>query len=293
MASNDFKKQLAASKGNWKAAQKKVTETRGKAGAPEFEDGIYLAKLASAELGEWNEKLKVLFKWKFMDGEYEGQVIHDYQGINSEENLYYLGRRLEDFGYEMPDDPTELPETLAAIVGEKKLCKIRLRTKGDWQNVYLQKVLEDADDAEVEDDEAEETEAEETPAAKPAKGKKAKPEPEPVEEDEAEEEEADDEAEEEEADEEETEEGDEELTIGMKVIAETANGEKKGTVIEILEKEGMARVKTEEGKVLRLAIQKLSFDEAPDDEEEEEEAPAPPAKKKAAPAPVAPPKKKR
>jgi hypothetical protein len=279
---NDFLKQLKASKKAYQAAKKRVFEERGKSGAPEFEDGIYLARLQSAELGEWNGNLKVLFKWKFVDGDYDGQVVHDYQGIGSEDNLFYFGRRIEQFGYEMPDDPTEIPELLKSIVDEKKMCKIRLRTKGDYQNVWLNKVLDDGEEAEDADDAADDTELDDdAPEEKlvKGKGKKGKKE-EPAEEEE--EEESEDEEEESEEEEEEEEEAEEEegedveLEVGMKVVATTSKGERKGEVIDILAKEGLVRVKTEDNKVVKVKVENVAFDEAPEDEEEE--APEPPKK---------------
>lgn len=296
MANADFKKKLKASKDLFKAARERVVKDRGKSGAPEFEDGLYLARVDSADMFEKDGVLKVLFKWKFEDdhAEYAGKVVHDYQGITSEDNLYHFGRRLEDLGYEMPDDPVEIIDALEAIVKEKKLCKIRLRTKGDWQNTFLQKVYEVGEDPDDEDAEEAE-EADEAPAKKPAKGKAKKEEPAEEEEAAEEEEEEAEEEEEEEAEEEETEEDDAvELAVDMKVIAVTSKGERKGTVLEILDKENLVRVKTDDGKILRVPLEKIIFDEAPEEEEEVEEKPAPKAKKKAAePEPAKKPAKKR
>jgi hypothetical protein len=289
---SEFASKLKASKKLWKTAQQKVVDNRGKSDKPQFEDGIYLAKLTGAKLVEFDSGLKVVFDWKFEDGEYDGQIKKDYQGITSEDNLYYFGRRIEELGYEMPDSPEDLPELLAALEKEKPLGKIRLRTKGDYQNVYLEKLLtgdedEDEDDAAEEDaeeaDETEEAEEEE----KPKKGKKGKPasEPEADDEEEEEEEETD---EEEDADAE--EDGDVELAVGMKVIADTQKGKRAGTVKEILAKEGLVRVDVGDGKVVRVALDKVAFDDTPDDEEEDETE-EPPAKK--AVKKKAPPKKKR
>lgn len=307
MASSDFKKKLKASAAMYKAAVKKVEENRGKGGAPEFDDGRYIAKLVSAEVGEWKEKLKVLFKWKFVDGPYDGQEYYDFQGIGTEDNLYYFGRRIEDLGWELPDSPEEIPDLLTQIVESKAICKIRLRTKGEFQNCYLEKVYgEDEDPSDDEDvtgaDEADESDdAEDTPPPAKKKGKKAaEPEPAPAkkgkkaappveeeddededdedEDDEDESDDADEEADDEEddeADEDETEEGDVELQVGMTVECDTQKGKKKGKVTEILAAEGKARVTLDDGSKIRIALDKIAFDEAP----EEEPAPAP--KKKA------------
>jgi hypothetical protein len=304
---SDFKKKLAAAGSSWKNAKKRVSENRGSTFV-DYDDGKYIAKLTKAELteSESSGRLQVDFSWRFEEEPYEGKIKHAYQGIETEDNMYYLGRDLERLGYELPDDLNDLPETLEAITAEGIIARIALKSKGDFQNVYIQKLInqddDDADDeavdeeAEAEPTEADEEEVEETDEETEDEG-----------EEEADEEEADDadaeEEDEEEAEEEEAEEeGDEEvieIEVGQRVQAETAKGREPGEIIEILEDLNKVRVKLDSGKVVRLDPDKIEIEVAPT-------PPAPKAKtppkaapkpepkapaKKAAPAP-APAKKK-
>jgi len=294
----------------WSSAKKRVKDNEGK-GFAEYSDGKYIARVVKADIGEsqTSGRTQVVWAFRFEDGKYEGDEKLDFAGMDSEDNIYYLGRRLEDFGYEMPDTAEELQETLDAIVAEKPLCKIRLKTKGEFQNVYIDRVYDKDDEPETEDEEEDEA-----PAKKVKSGKKAKAEPEP-EEDEAEEdeeesdeaaeeveEESDDEAESEDADEESDEEAEEEeeteeeadeeeevdLAVDMAVVVTYKGAEVKGKVIEILESEGKARIrKDDDNKVIRVAFDDIAVaPEAPEEPKKSKKAvkaeppPPPPAKKK-------------
>lgn len=278
-AKSEFAKRLKAANKNWASAKEKAAEKDG-GGFTEFDDGRYMARLKGGKLGESESgRLQIAFAFEIQEGEHEGKTKYDYQGVESEQNLEYLGRRLTQLGYELPDDLDQIEDILEDIGKTKPLCKIRLKSKGDFQNVYIDKVFSSDEDEESDEDETEETEVENTDADEaeeeeeappPTKKAKAKavPEPEPEEdedEDEAEEESEDDEAEEvEEAGDDEAEEV--ELSKGMNVIADTAKGEMRATVIEILEKEGKARVKLEDDRVIRIDVAKLSMaDDVPEE----------------------------
>jgi hypothetical protein len=312
----DFKKKLAAAGASWKSAKKRVSENRGSTFV-DYDDGKYIAKLVKAELteSESSGRLQVDFSWRFEEEPYEGKIKHAYQGIETEDNMYYLGRDLERLGYELPDNLADLPETLEAITAEGMIARIALKSKGDFQNVYIQKVInqdeDDSDDeaideaAETPDDEAEETEEEATDEDEEVAAG------EDEEEEEGGEEEADEEADEEEADEEAEEDEaaeDEdvvEIEVGQRVQAETAKGREPGEIIEILEDLNKVRVKLDSGKVVRLDPEKIEIEveaappapkaKTPPKAEPKAAAkkPAPAPAKKAAPAPTPAKKKKR
>jgi chemotaxis protein histidine kinase CheA len=302
-----LKQLLEKGQSAWKKASKKAKEDTG-GNFVELPDGRYTARLSSAKLGEsGNGRAQIAFGWVIADGEYEGKTAYNYQGIQSEDNLFYLGRDLVRLGYELPDSLSDLPEILKDIEKTKPMGVINLKTKGEYQNLYIRKIFdsmeEDGDDdttededAEVETDETEEEtdETEESDDDAEASDDDAEEESDDAEADDDAEE--SDEAEEEDAEEESDDDGDEvELTEGMRVMAETAKGREAGEVIEILEKEGKVRVKLDNDKIVKVGVDRIEV------EPEEEEAPAPKKKaaaapaKKAAPAPVkkaAPPAKK-
>lgn len=285
----DFKKILAGAQKNWKTAKKRAAERESS--FPEYDDGRYLARLIGADLGQSGSgRNQIDFSWKFLDGDYTGKVKHDYQGIDNEDNLYYLAQRIEQLGYENPDDLGELPALLKAIVKEKPVCTIVLKSKGDFQNVYIRKLHdedEDLDETETEDEEVETEEADDEEVEEEGE------ESDEADDDEADEgtddEDADEETDEEEEEVEEEEEPDEEeidITVGMRVIAETAKGRELGKITKLIEKEGAVQVLLDNGRKVRLTVDKI---EIPDDEEEVEEEPK---KKPAKAAPKTVPAKK-
>lgn len=286
----DLKKILKKASGNWAAAKKRVGEDTS-VGFVEIPDGRYTARLMSAKIGESaNGRAQVLFGWVIEDGEFEKKSKTDFQGIESEENLFYLGKTLERLGYEAPDDIMELPGILKDIERTKPLGVIRLRTKpgSDFQNVYIQKVYhtdegEEAEDVEETDDlhhTPVHVEKEKKPKVAPVKDD------EDEDEDDVETDDVDDDTEEDEEEEASVEDDDEgvEIAEGMRVMVETAKGREAGTIIELLEKEEKVRVKLDSDKTVKVGLDRIEVepeteDDEDDDEEEETPVAKPPAKK--------------
>jgi len=245
MAPENFSKQLKAAQGLWATAKTKAEAAKSSQYA-EFEDGRYVARLMGGTIGKSQSsgRLQVTWTFKFEEGEYEGQNKLDFSGLETEQNMYYLGLRLRDLGYELPEKAEQLQEILDDIAQTKPLCKIRLKTKGEFQNLFIDKVYAAGDEVQGEPGVAESEEAEEEPAA-------AEPEAEEEEEEQAEEEDEDADT--------------VDIQPGMTVIVDSAKGKFKGEVLELLENEGKVRVKLEDGRVLRVGGDKLQavVDEAP------------------------------
>jgi hypothetical protein len=241
----DFTKQLKAAQALWDTAKTKAEASKSSQ-FMEFDDGRYVARLMGGTIGKSQSsgRLQVTWSFKFEEGEYEGQTKLDFSGLETETNLYYFGLRLKELGYELPEKTGGLKEILDDVAQTKPLCKIRLKTKGEFQNLYIDKVYAAGDEVEGDTGVAEaapEEEAEETPAE----------EVEETEEVEEPEEDADADT--------------VDIQPGMTVIVDSAKGKFKGEVIGLLEDEGKVRVKLEDGRVLRVTGDKLQavVDEAP------------------------------
>lgn len=263
-------------KKNWKKAMEKSGESTGF--GSEVEDGRYLGKLVKAELGESQAgRTQITYRWEILEGDYKGSTLSAYDGLVTEENLLWAIRRLQKFGYEMPEDidekGTELKDLLKELEKSGVICRVRVKTNGEFQNVYLDKVMGGEVETDDEDSEQEEVSADEA-------------EDEDVEADEPEEEEQEEEeAEEEEAEEEEVEEeaSTVELKKGMNVVATIKGKKVPGTVLDILEDEGKVKVRTTADKKVYLVSgenieAETETPEEPEDEPEVEEV-APKKKK--------------
>jgi hypothetical protein len=278
----NFAAALKKLQGTWKKAKKRVATEERSTGFAEFPDGRYIAKLVHVGMGVSEAgRTQAIFQWKFIDGDYEGQTKFDYQGMDSEDNLFYLGRRLEDFEYELPDDIAEIEAIFKELTKLKPVAKIRMRTKAgsDFQNVYVDKVfgedeepeLEEADEDEDAEEEEETDEAEESDEEESDEEESDEEEAEEESDEDSDDEDADEDADEEEAEEEEEEDDEDvdeeaDLQVGMDVIAEFKGEKKAGKVVEILEQEGKARIRFKDGKTVRVAFDKLELDDTPPEE---------------------------
>jgi hypothetical protein len=157
-----LKKKLAAANKKFKTA---VPTASGGMVNENVEDGNYSADLTGADVVEQGGKAALVFTFDVdVDGETE-QVKNRYW-LETEQNLGYLKRDLARFGFEGLED-LDLAEDLEGVceklVSMKPVCRITVKTNDQWQNVYLNKVVEIGDGAE-DDDEVESETVEETTA---------------------------------------------------------------------------------------------------------------------------------
>jgi hypothetical protein len=239
---NALKNKLKRAQDNWQGAREKAKESSGFTEVP---DGRYLAHLTNAQIGESRSsgRLQIQWTWTISDGEFEKDTKLDFDGLETEDNLVFLGRKLARFGYELPEDITEISDILDELIEKQPLARIRLKTKGEFQNVYVDKLMQSVPtDDEDSDNESMSSEDEDLEEADDGAGDEVNDE------------------QEEESDTESDDEGDgdeEQVEIGMRVVATTRKGEEPGEIIEIMESEGKCRVKLDTGRTIRIAVDKL------------------------------------
>lgn len=139
----------------------KAKEAASEGGFEEFNDGKYRMQAVDAKVGvSKNKRVQVVITWKFLEGDYKGKQKLDFEGL-TEEHLPYLLRKLEAMGYdtsELTDLEDELKQILDDIKKSKPKCKVSLKTKGEFQNLYVNGMLGEDDEAEDDEDEDEEEE---------------------------------------------------------------------------------------------------------------------------------------
>ena len=237
---NALKNKLKKAQDNWQGAREKAKESSGFTEVP---DGRYLAHLTNAQIGESRSsgRLQIQWTWTISDGEFEKDTKLDFDGLETEDNLVFLGRKLSRFGYELPEDITEISDILDELIEKQPLARIRLKTKGEFQNVYVDKLMRSvSSDDENSENESMVSEDEDLEESDDGSG-----------------DEVDDEPDDESDDESDGDSEEEPVEIGMRVIATTRKGEEPGEIIEIIESEGKCRVKLDSGRTVRIGVDKL------------------------------------
>jgi hypothetical protein len=244
----------------------KAKETASSGGGfEEFDDGKYRMRAVDAKVGvSKNKRVQVIITWKFMDGDYKGKEKLDFEGL-TEDHLPYLLRKLEAMGYdttELESLEDELKQILDDIKKTKPKCKVRLKTKGEFQNVYVDGVLSDDEEEEEDEDEEDDEDDEDEKPSKKSKSKKSKKKSKDDDEDDDDEEEDDDE----ESDDDEEESDDDEEEDGADDDEEEDDEEDDDE-----EEEKSSKKKSKAKSKTKSKSKKKDDDDEDEDEDEDEE----------------------
>jgi hypothetical protein len=235
---------------NVKGYEKAVEESKDLGG--NLPDGKYTATVKSASLNtSQNGRDQIIIKLQITgDEEQEGAGAVAFHGID-ENSLRFTVSMLRRLGFEVEgEDPTELLDIVDQL--SKSEMSVNIKVKDGFANILdsneediaITSEEDEGDDDGESHDESEEEESEE---------------------DETSEEDDSDESSE-----------DNEVSEGKHVTWKGEDGKKKiGEVIEVLEDKNIARVELEDGKIVRVNIEKLSLiageEEENDSSEEEQE----------------------
>lgn len=146
-------------------------------------DGPYVAELKAMEVGlSKNDRLQVVSTYKIADGKQKGHEVKRFDGIDSDVSMGWFKGYCEVLELDIPDSIKNLPEALETYAQEcNELFNITVKTKDDYQNVYLNgksehssdKTEETGEESGAEDEEEElQKKLEELKAKKKKKGKK-------------------------------------------------------------------------------------------------------------------------
>lgn len=132
--------QLKKFKANWKkAAQRDPKSFSGS----ELEDGRYIARIEAMNIDNSisSGRLQLMTEFEIVEGPEAGQTVRSYDGLETEDGLFFLMRKLAKLGQEVPEDITDVEPVCEKIEKEKPVVRIRLRTKGEYQNIYIDKLI--------------------------------------------------------------------------------------------------------------------------------------------------------
>lgn len=150
-------------------------------------DGTYTAKVVGLEFAEFGKHPIIRFTFEVMDADKKaqetaiGQLVETRFNLDTDEGPAFIKRDFAKFGYDdvndLLDDPDASNEMFGQLLGLNPVVKINVAMDDtdQWQNVFLNDVLEMDDSAEQVEEEEEE-EVKEEVKTKPKK-EKAKAEP--------------------------------------------------------------------------------------------------------------------
>lgn len=179
-------------------------------GFAEYDDGKYRCQVVSATMGrsQSSGRWQHVMGFKFIEGEYKGQTCYQYQGLENEMGFTILVTTFEKLGIQI-ETPEDLESADKKVMKDKPTVDIRLRTKGEFQNLFvLQPVDSEEVEEEDEDDDSDENAKEKVETSKKPKKEDDEDEDESSEEDDDDDD--DDQDEDEDTEEEENEEEEEE-----------------------------------------------------------------------------------
>ncbi len=103
-------------------------------------DGKYHARVEKAELTtSQNGNLMLVWRLRIIGPDYEDEVLWHRNMIASEDNMLWLKKDLVTCGVHL-DSLSELPNALDGLIG--LTLAVAKKTKGEYENVYLNKRLE-------------------------------------------------------------------------------------------------------------------------------------------------------
>ena len=127
----------------------------------EYNDGTYKVQLIKAEVNtsKASGRLQHVFGFKFIDGEYKGSTVYQYQGVENETGISILIQNLRKLGYDVTD-AEEIEEADPKLAKSKPVVTVKLKTNGEYQNLAIIGVEGKKKDEEEEDVDDEETDTE-------------------------------------------------------------------------------------------------------------------------------------
>ncbi len=129
--------ELAELEGAWDESEDKG-DTFG-----DIPDNRYQTKVTKVEIAKSQSSGRLQIAWEFtiMTGEFKNRKKWAYDGLETKENFDYVKTRLARLGINVKKKKIQdLPELLEACVG--LTCEVQVKTRGDFQNVYVNKLID-------------------------------------------------------------------------------------------------------------------------------------------------------
>jgi len=149
-SAEDIEKDLGELESAW-------SETEAQEGFGDIPDDTYQAKITGANINrsKSSKRLQLTVEFTIMAGKYKNRKKWSHYGLETPENLGWVKGLFARLKIDPPKKLGMLTEACEQLIGTT--CEISVKTRGEFQNVYVQKPIdiddapEDADDWEPSD----------------------------------------------------------------------------------------------------------------------------------------------
>lgn len=103
-----------------------------------FQDSVYQVKLNKIYFYKTKEQFKLVIEFEFISGTYNGRTVFKWCQMETEQNLDFLTNDLRKLGikeFTWSTVEKQFPNVL------DHTYEIELKTKGDFQNIYIKKEI--------------------------------------------------------------------------------------------------------------------------------------------------------
>src|SRR6185503_6073096 len=96
-------------------------------------------------------RLQVSFQFVILSGEYKNRKLWSHQGLETAENMGWFKAMLAKLELKIPKKLKDLPDILEEAID--LTCEVTVKTRGEYQNVYVNKLIDPDEDVEEDEDE--------------------------------------------------------------------------------------------------------------------------------------------
>lgn len=142
---DNFQARLDSMKQNWDKSQGDYDAMFGGSDIPASDYNLQLVSMNIKESGS-SGNLMVVRQFTILEGEYEGKNVFDNMQLETPRGFTFVRRFIEQMGYEAPENPGELPDTLEAILGDEPVLIGKVTHSDDFTNIRIVKLIETTDE---------------------------------------------------------------------------------------------------------------------------------------------------
>ncbi len=149
----DFAKFLASKEArkNWEKAKSEAKS----GGFPQYDDGRYKLKWSRGYIQKNNsDEWQAIHEYKFASGDYKNKPLKKWFNLEKDIKVRFLIQDLGLLGYDEAD-LDQITDIHAELNGRKPVVFVTLKTNGEYQNAWLQSVVET--ESEEEEEESDDT----------------------------------------------------------------------------------------------------------------------------------------